>query len=300
MYVITGATGHTGSIAASTLLSRGHRVRALGRNADRLRPLAAEGAEPFVCDITDAKRLTEAFQGAEGVYALVPPNLASNDFRVYQETVTDAIAGAVANSKVPFVVTLSSIGADKPDKTGPIVGLHNLEQKLNRIDGINVLHLRAGYFMENTLAQVGAIQAVGKGAGPLRPDLKLSMIASRDIGAAAANALLQLDFKGKQTRELQGQRDLSMVEATKIIGAAIGKPALPYVQLPDEQVRASMTQMGMSPNFVDLILEMAHALNTGYVKALEPRSAGNTTPTSYEQFVAETFVPLFKQQTAAA
>ena len=300
MYVITGATGHTGTVATKILLSRNHRVRVLGRSADRLRALAADGAEPFVCDIKDAKKLTEAFQGAEGVYALVPPDPTNSDFRAHQESVTDAIGAAVANAKVPFVVTLSSIGADKPDKTGPVVGLYNFEQKLNRIDRTNVLHLRAGYFMENTLAQVGAIQALGKAAGPLGPDLKLDMIASRDIGAVAAEALLQLDFKGKQTRELRGQRDLSMAEATRIVGAAIGKPDLPYVELPDEQVRAAMTQLGMSSNFVNLIIEMAHALNSGYMKALEPRSPRNTTPTSYEQFVAETLLPLFNRQTTAA
>ena len=300
MYVISGATGHTGAVAARTLLSRGHQVRALGRSADRLRPLAGEGAEPFVCDVTDAKKLTEAFQGVQAAYVMVPPNLTSNDYRAYQEEATDAIARAVAQATVPFVVSLSSIGADKPDKTGPVLGLRSLEQKLNRIDGTNVLHLRAGYFMENTLAQVGPIQALGKGAGPLRPDLKLLMIASRDIGTVAANLLIQLDFQGKQTRELQGQRDLSMAEATKIVGPAIGKPDLSYVQLPDDQVRAAMTQLGMSSSVVDVLLEMTRALNTGYMKALEPRSARNTTPTSYEQFVAETFVPLFKNQTKAA
>ena len=170
MYVITGATGHTGSVAARTLLSRGQKVRAIGRTPDRLQPLTSAGAEPFVADVTDAKRLSEAFRGAQAVYAMIPPNIQSNDVRGYQEQVSDVISSAIANAKVPFVVLLSSIGADKPDKTGPVVGLHNFEQKLNRIDGTNVLHLRAGYFMENTLAQVNAIKAVGKSAGPLRPD----------------------------------------------------------------------------------------------------------------------------------
>jgi uncharacterized protein YbjT (DUF2867 family) len=300
MYVITGATGHTGSIAAKTLLSRGHKVRALGRSIDRLRSLASAGAEPFACEVTDAKKLTEAFQGAQAVYVMVPPNLTANDVRGYQEQVTDAIANAVSKANVPAVVSLSSLGADKADKTGPVVGLHNLEEKLNRVNGTNVLHIRAGYFMENTLPQAGAIRAMGKGAGPLRPDLKLSMIATRDIGAAVAEALIQLDFKGKQTRELQGQRDLTMVEATKIIGAAIGQLDLQYVQLPDDQVRGFMLQLGMSKNFVDLLLEMVQALNSGYMRALEPRSSRNTTPTTFEQFVQETFVPSFKQETAAA
>ena len=74
MYVITGATGHTGSIAARTLLSRGKKVRVIGRSAERLQSLASAGAEPFVADVTDAKRLSEAFRGAQAVYAMIPPN----------------------------------------------------------------------------------------------------------------------------------------------------------------------------------------------------------------------------------
>lgn len=300
MFAITGATGHTGNVAAKTLLARGHKVRVIGRSADRLKPLAEAGAEPFVADITDTKRLTEAFRGVEGIYAMVPPNPTGNDFRAFQERVSDAIASAVTNSKVMFVVSLSSVGADKSSGTGPVVGLHNFEERLNRIPDTNVLHLRAGYFMENTLAQIGAIKAMGKAVGPLRPDLKLAMIATRDIGAVAAERLLQLNFNGKQTRELLGQRDLNMTEAASIIGKAIGKPGLEYVRLPDDQMRPALVEVGMSQNFADLILQMAQALNAGHMRALEPRSPENTTPTSYEQFVTENFLPLFRQQATAA
>jgi uncharacterized protein YbjT (DUF2867 family) len=164
---------------------------------------------------------------------------------------------------------------------------------------LNALHLRPGYFMENTLAQVGAIHGMGTAAGPLRPDLKLPMIATRDIGDAAADALARLDFTGKQTRELQGQCDLTYTELAAIIGKAIGKPGLSYVQISDDQFRAAVAHMGISRNMADLILEMCGALNSGYMRALEPRSARNTTPTSYETFVAEQFVPLYQQQAAA-
>lgn len=300
MFAITGATGHTGNVAAKTLLARGHKVRVIGRSADRLKPLAEAGAEPFVADITDTERLTEAFRGVEGIYAMVPPNPTGNDFRAFQERVSDAIASAVTNSKVMFVVSLSSMGADKSSGTGPVVGLHNLEERLNRIPDTNVLHLRAGYFMENTLAQIGAVKAMGKAVGPLRPDLKLPMIATRDIGAVAAERLLQLNFNGKQTRELLGQRDLNMTEAASIIGKAIGKPGLEYVRLPDDQMRPALVEVGMSQNFADLILQMAQALNAGHMRALEPHSPENTTPTSYEQFVTENFLPLFRQQATAA
>ncbi|MFY9949859.1 MAG: NmrA family NAD(P)-binding protein [Candidatus Sulfotelmatobacter sp.] len=299
MYAILGASGNTGHVVAKTLLERGQKVRAIGRNATHLQPLATQGAEVFVADVTDAAALTKAFQDADSAYVMIPPNPASNDPLGYENQVSDAIATAVRSTRVKNIVSLSSIGADKPTGTGPVVGLYNLEQKLNRVDTINVLYLRAGSFMENTLGQAGAIRMMGSAVGPLRPDLKLPMIAARDIGAAAADALLQLAFHGKQIQELHGQRDLDYSEVATIIGKAIGKPKLAYVQAPDDQLRAAMVQMGMSGNFAGLMLEMTAALNSGYMRALEHRTPRNTTPTSFETFVAQVFVPAYQQQAAA-
>ncbi|MGA7299733.1 MAG: NmrA family NAD(P)-binding protein [Candidatus Sulfotelmatobacter sp.] len=299
MYAILGASGNTGHVVAKTLLERGQKVRAIGRNATHLQPLATQGAEVFVADVTDAAALTKAFQDADSAYVMIPPNPASNDPLGYENQVSDAIATAVRSTRVKNIVSLSSIGADKPTGTGPVVGLYNLEQKLNRVDTINVLYLRAGSFMENTLGQAGAIRMMGSAVGPLRPDLKLPMIAARDIGAAAADALLQLAFHGKQIQELHGQRDLDYSEVATIIGKAIGKPKLAYVQAPDDQLRAAMVQMGMSGNFAGLMLEMTAALNSGYMRALEHRTPRNTTPTSFETFVAQVFVPGYQQQAAA-
>jgi uncharacterized protein YbjT (DUF2867 family) len=299
MYVVLGASGNTGHVVAKNLLARGQKVRVVGRNAARLQPLAAEGAEIFIGDVTDTRAMTKAFKGAESAYVMIPPNLTSNDYHSYQEHAGDAIATAIRHAGVKNVVALSSVGADKVSGTGPVIGLHNLEQKLNQIDTINILHLRAGYFMENTLPQVGAVRMTGSVAGPLRPDLKLPMIATRDIGAAAADALLKLDFRGQQTRELLGERDLDYTEVASIIGNGIGKPGLAYHQVPDEHMKPALMQMGMSENFAGTLLEMTRSLNNGHMRALEPRSAHNTTSTSYETFVADEFVPAYKQQVAA-
>src|SRR5262245_48605287 len=295
MFAITGATGNTGKVVAERLLKKGQKVRVIGRKAQRLQALVDQGAEPSVCDITDPQALASAFTGAQAVYAMIPPEMTAPNILTYQNRVSDSIATAIEKARVKHAVVLSSYGADKTEKTGPVLGLHFMEQKLNRIDGLNVLYLRAAYFMENTLAQIGTIQAMGKAAGPLRGDLKTPMIATRDIGAAAADALLGLAFNGHQSRELLGQRDISMDEATRIIGFAMGKPELSYIHLSNEQVRPVLIQMGMSPNAADVILELAEALNSGHIRPLEQRSAANTTPTSYETFVKEEFMPRILQ-----
>jgi uncharacterized protein YbjT (DUF2867 family) len=300
MYVILGATGNTGSVASKTLLAKGQKVRVVGRDKSKLAQFVSQGAEAFEADAQNAESLTKAFTGAKAVYSMVPPLLSSPDFRAYQDQVTEAIATALEAAKVTHTVTLSSVGADKPEKTGPVAGLHNMESRFGRIAGLNSLHLRAGYFMENVLAQIEVIRNFGLMAGPVRADLALPMIATRDIGAAAAEALLALDFSGQKTRELLGQRDISYAEVAGIAGAAMGKPGLAYLQLPSQQVIPAMTQMGMSANMAELLCEMSDALNSGHMKALEPRSAANTTPTSFETFVQEVFVPAFRGNAATA
>lgn len=300
MYAITGATGNTGSVIAERLLARGEKVRVVGRDSGRLARFTSRGAEAFVADVTDAEALAKAFAGAAAVYAMIPPNLTAADVRVYSERASDALSEAIRKASVKKVVVLSSAGADKAEGTGPIAGLRSLEQKLNGVAGLDVVHLRAGYFMENLLPQVGVIQQFGIMGGPERPDVPLPMIATRDIGAVAAELLLKHDFTGKQTRELLGQRDVTYTEAASIIGKAIGRPALTYSQLPPQQLKPALAQMGMSVSMIDALLEMAGALNSGHIVALERRSEKNTTPTSIEQWVAEVFVPRSQGKSAGA
>jgi uncharacterized protein YbjT (DUF2867 family) len=294
MYVITGATGNTGSVVAERLIEAGQKVRVVGRDPKRLEKFTEKGAESFIADVTDGDALTNAFAGAKAVYAMIPPNIGAPDVRAYMENVSNALHSAIRKDGIKYAVVLSSFGADKSQGTGPVAGLHNLETKLEGIPGLNALFMRAGYFMENLLPQAGAIKAMGIMAGPVREDLPLPMIATRDIGAYAAEALLKLDFVGKSTHELPGPRDVTYIETAKIVGAAIAKEDLRYNLAPAAQLKPVLMQMGMSSSMVDLLLEMADALNSGHMKMLESRSAANTTPTTLEAFVAEVFLPAYR------
>jgi len=300
MYVVLGATGNTGSVIANSLLLKGERVRVVGRDASRLERFVRKGAEAFAANVTDAAAITKAFTGARAAYLMLPPNMTSQDYLADQERESDAIAKAVKDSSLRYAVHLSSYGAQVPEGTGPIAGLHSSEQKLNAITGLNVLHLRAGYFMENNLAAIGMIQAMGVFGHALTPDLKHPMIATRDIGDYAAQRILKLDFSGKQSRELLGERDISMNEATAVIARGIGKPDLRYVQFPYEQVQQVLEQMGIPPKTAGQFIEMYKAINEGVVAGREPRSAENTTPTSFEKFVQDIFVQAYQGKAATA
>jgi uncharacterized protein YbjT (DUF2867 family) len=289
MYVILGASGHTGSIIADALLLKGAKVRVMGRDPGRLERFVRKGAEAFTVNVSDAAALTKAFSGAEAAYLMLPPVTSRED----QERQSDAIAEAVKESGLRYAVQLSSYGAQVPEGTGPAAGLHASEQKLNAIRGLNVLHLRAGLFMENLLAAIGMIHEMGIVGNPLLPDLKQPLIATRDVGDYAAKRLLDLDFSGKQTRELLGERDLSMTEATALIARGIGKPDLRYQQLPYDLAQQALTQMGVPPKTAALYIELYKAINAGVLAAQEPRSPENTTPTSFEEFVQDVFAPAY-------
>jgi uncharacterized protein YbjT (DUF2867 family) len=296
MYVIFGASGHTGSIIADFLLSKGEKVRVLGRDPGRLERFVRNGAEPFTANVSDAAVLAKALSGARAAYLMLPPVASRED----QERQSDAIAKAVKESGLRYAVHLSSYGAHVPEGTGPIAGLHSSEQKLNAIHGLNVLHLRAAYFMENNLAAIGMIHRMGIFAGALQPDLKLPMIATRDVGDYAAKRLLSLDFSGKQTRELLGERDLSMTDVTAVIARGIGKPDLRYEQFPFDQMQQALTQMGIPPQTAAVYIEMYKGINAGVVAAQEPRSAENSTPTSFERFVQDVFAPAYHEKASTA
>src|SRR5271168_2495260 len=296
MYVILGASGNTGSIIADFLLSKGQRVRVVGRDVSQLQRFVRIGAEAFPADMTDAAALTKAFTGARAAYAILPP-LHSRD---EQEQQSDAIAKGAKESGLRHAVHLSSYGAQVPQGTGPVTGLHSSEEKLNAISGLNVLHLRAGYFMENNLAAIGMIHGMGIFGNALLPDVKVPMIATHDVGDYAAQRLLHLDFSGNQIRELLGERDLSMTEVTAVIARGIGKPDLRYEQFPYDQLQQALTQMGVPPKGAALYIEMYKAINAGVLVPLEPRSQENTTPTSIEEFVQDVFAAAYHRKAPGA
>ena len=300
MIVITGATGNTGKPAVEALLAKGEKVRVLGRDNFKLEPLVQKGAEPFVANVEDAASLSKAFQGATAVYLVIPQNTHVDDFRAYQERVTDAYAAAVASSRVPYVVTLSSTGAQHPEKTGPIVGLHHMETKLNRIQGLHVLHIRAADFMENLLVYIQPIRTMGVLPGGSPGDLPFSWIATKDVGNYAAGRLSARDFSGSNVQELLGPRDIRLTEVASIIGKSIGKPALGYMQVPFIMLEPAMVQMGIHKKTAALIIEMIKANNAGMRVASEPRSPQNTTATTMESFAAAVFAPAYMAMSAKA
>ena len=292
-YVVFGATGHVGGIIAARLLEAGRKVRAVARSADKLKALAGKGAEVAAGSVDDPAFLRRTLEGARAAFVLLPPYLGTG-IRAWQDRTAGALGDALEAARVPYAVTLSSVGAEKPSGHGPIAGLHVLEQRLDRIPNHSPLHLRAGYFFENHLMSIGMIKGMGLTGSALRGDLRFAQIASRDIGEVAARRLLALDWKGRLVQDLQGERDLSMAEVAAVLGRAIGKPELKYVQFPYPDAQQGMVQMGLPEEMAVLYVEMSKGFNDGHVKPTQRRSEATTTPTSFERWATEAFAPTFR------
>ncbi len=290
MYALMGANGNITSKVAGLLLAQRKTVRVIGRDAIRLKQLRDAGAELAVGDALDADFLAQAFRGAKAVYTMIPPDYTTTDYRQFQNAVGEAIALAIAKSGVMVVVNLSSAGASLPGGTGPIAGLHDQELRLNTLAGANILHLRSGYFMENHLHAASLIKATGVYPDMIAADALIPMIATQDIAAVVAEELTRPSFKGHVVKHLLGPRSLTMAEAAGILGAAIGKPDLRYVQADPAQAKAGMVQLGFSQNLADLIEEMSRALSDGRINGTITRDAASVTPTTLESFA-----PVFAQ-----
>lgn len=283
MYAVVGATGNTGRVVAEELLAGGHAVRVIGRSEEKLAGFVEKGAEEAVGDVSDAEFVAAACDGVGGVYCMIPP-LYEVDLRAWQTEAGTALVSGIREAGVPYVVNLSSVGAQHHEGTGPIAGLREQEDRFNELSVANVLHLRPGWFMENFFMSLEVIRGMGVLGMPIRGDVPIAMIATRDIGAEAARRLAALDFDGHHTTELLGPRNYTLTEVASIIGEAIGKPDLPFVRVPDEVAAAGLAEMGAHPATVATFMEMYRGLDEGRIVPEETRSGGNTTPTTFEEF----------------
>ncbi|GLK99251.1 NmrA family NAD(P)-binding protein [Dactylosporangium matsuzakiense] len=297
---VLGATGRVGSRIADRLLTAGRRVRAVSRSGSALQPLAARGADVRVGALDDSRFLTGVLTGARAAFVLTPINLRSPDVNGEQRRNVDAQLAAVRASGVPNVVMLSTWGAELDEGFGGVIGCHWFEEGLRAIDGVHAVFLRPVWFMENFMFGSALIKSAGINGLAIGADVAFPMIAATDIAAAALPYLLEPTFTGHRVRYLNGPRDYTMTEVTRLIGGAIGRPGLRYVRLSDAVLYKGVTSSGaLTPSAADGLLGVCRGIDSGAVRA-EARSADNTTPTTAEEFIRTTFLPAFHAEPAAS
>ena len=283
---VTGATGHVGKAIVTRLREAGHDVKKVSRSSG-------------VPD-EDLIALTNAFNGADAVFLMIPPDFKAPSLRKRSDELGAKLATAVKAAGVRRVVFLSSLNAHLQSGTGPILGLHAMEERLNALDIPELVHLRPAYFMENLLGGVNDIADRGRYATALRPDIAIPMIATLDIGSTAAELLSEEPFRQPRVRELLGPREYTMTQAARILGQAIGKPDLPYAQLSYEQARQAMFDMGLTEGYAEAMVELSRHMNETMIQGTEVRSPLNTTPTTLEHFAQVVFRSAYEQAAAVA
>jgi uncharacterized protein YbjT (DUF2867 family) len=261
MYVITGVTGNTGSVAAQTLLDQGKAVRVVVRSEDKGRAWAERGAEVAVAALEDADALARAFRGAEGAYVLSPPDPQAVDLIGDRKRMFQAVSRAIGASKLPHVVLLSSIGAQRASGTGPIALLHDAESQLSSATALT--SIRAGSFLENFAAMLPIAKADGVLPSFVPASLRVPTVSVVDIGRVAAEALVA-GPRERRILELGGPTDPSANDIAEALSALFGRPVA-VAEQPLAAVVPTFTSFGMSKEMAELYREMLGAISDGTV-----------------------------------
>ena len=276
---LTGSLGNISKPLAKTLIENSHHVTLISSDPAKTGHIEALGAKAAIGSISDTAFLAGAFQGADAIYTMVPPNWTVKNYRAYIARTGQHYRDAIAASGVTRVINLSSIGAHLPEGTGPIAGLHDVEQTLDTLDSVSIQHLRAGIFFINFFFDIPLIRTAGIMGNNYGSQARLVMVHPRDIAAVAAREIQQ-PFEGKSHRYVVSQ-ELQVAEAVKTLGTAIGKPDLPWVRFSDEDAVKGMISAGMTEAIARVYVEMGRSIDTGLLyedfDAHKPQEHGATT-----------------------
>ncbi|MGQ0694216.1 MAG: NmrA family NAD(P)-binding protein, partial [Nitrospiraceae bacterium] len=281
MFVVVGATGNTGSGVAETLLSRKQPVRIVVRSADKGAAWKSKGAEVALASLDDVSALIKAFEKAEGVYLLMPPNYGATAWLGDQRSRMDRAAEAVKRSGIGHVGFLSSVAAHIAEGTGPIRASRYGEQVLGKATK-NLTILRPCYFMENWLPVISAAKANGVLPTFIAPSAKIPMIATDDIGGIGAEHLIA-GGNGRQFVEMAGPEDYSPEQAAAALGQLLGR-TVTVQHAPLSAVVPTFKSFGFSDEASRLFEEMYAAIAKGAIRYEEPANLVRGTVTLGEAF----------------
>jgi len=287
-YVITGSLGNISKPLAEKLVASGQNVTIISSKAEKTSQIEALGAKAAIGSVEDIGFLTKSFTDADAVYTMVPPNFSPGNWKKYIAGIGENYAAAIKAAGVKNVVDLSSIGAHMPDGCGPVSGLYFAEKALNGLDGVNVKHLRAGFFFQNFFGNIGMIKHMGIIGGNYGEGTTLTLVHTDDIADAAAEELLGLSSKGKSIRYVIGDEKTTN-QVAAILGKAIGKPELPWIDFKDEDTFAALVQAGLSEEIAKNYAEMGAAMRNGEMTA----EYKTDRPSVFGKTKLEAFAPVF-------
>ncbi|MGB7554956.1 MAG: NmrA family NAD(P)-binding protein [Candidatus Korobacteraceae bacterium] len=291
---VTTPTGHIGSKLANILLDRKSDVTLIARHPEKVKDLASRGAQVIAGEHSDPAIVEQAVRGADALFWLTPPDMTSHDPLGTARRMAEAGASVIRKHPELHVVHLSSAGAFLPSGTGPIVGHYGAEETF-RAAGKNIVSLRPNEFMENVFFSLPTIVAQGAIYTTLQGSVQAPIIATQDIAEVAAEFLLK-PIDGHHVVDIVGPQEISLDEWARIAGQAIGKQ-IRVVTIPGDQLKAAMSQSGMSPEMAALLVEMEEAISKIQQFKGDQKRTGKVT---FSQFAREVFAPAYKRAVQSA
>ncbi|MFZ0478728.1 MAG: NmrA family NAD(P)-binding protein [Terriglobales bacterium] len=290
MIVVTTPTGDIGSQLVQNLLAANETVRVIARNPDKIAPDVRAKVNIVKGSSDDEDVLLRALDGAESLFLVVPPSFRTNDTREYYLQFTRPVCRAIKSLGVKRVVSVSGIGRRASVKAGPVTASFAKDEEIEST-GVDFRALWCPGFMENMLRQIDSLKHQGIFVSPSRPDVKNPQVATRDIASTGARLLRDRSWTGQGGVAVLGPEDLSPDDMAAIVSDVLGRP-IRYQSVPGEAYKAQLMKFGASAEFAQGLVDMYGAKDNGLDKS-EPRTAENTTPTTFRQWCEEVLKPAF-------
>jgi uncharacterized protein YbjT (DUF2867 family) len=290
MIIVTTPTGAIGHQVLGILLRSHEPIRVIARDPSRLPPHVRDRIEVVQGSHGDAAVVNKAFEGADAVFWLVPPDPRAKTVDAAYVDFTRPACAAFKTQGIKRVVGISALGRGTP--AAAHAGLVTASLKMDDLIASTGVHYRAvtnPSFMDNLLRQVESIKSQGIFALPISGDLEQPSAATRDIAAAAARLLLDQSWSGIGSVPVLGPEDLSYNDMAAIMSDVLDKPVR-FQEIPGEAFKARLLERGMSEAMAQANLDMWVAYNRGLDTA-EPRTPQSTTPTSFRRWCEEVLKP---------
>lgn len=281
-----GSLGNVSKPLVKILIEAGHEVTVITSTPDRQDAIEALGAVAAVGLVSDPSFLTQVFKGADAVYAMTPPAMGSQHIIENIARAGQAYAQAIKAAGVQRVVMLSSVGAHASEGTGPVKGVNRVEKTFQQLSGVNVTILRAGFFYYNFFRDIPMIRNKNIMGNNYNGDTKLALAHPGDIAATLAR---ELQSKGNGIDVKYIVSDMSTGnEIADVLGQAIGKPELPWVNFPDEQFKQGMLSASLPSELAELLTELGQGIRAGIItEDFFATGAKVTGQVKLEQFAEE-------------
>lgn len=263
--IVTGSLGNISKPLTEELVQKGHQVTVISSNLEKSKEIEKLGAIAAIGSLKDVDFISETFQRADLVYTMIPPANYfdhSLDLVGYYERLGNNYAQAIEKAGVNKVINLSTIGGHLAKGNGILHGAHNVENILNKLNNdVAITHIRPTEFYYNLLPQVHSAKSNGFIGSNIGNDVINSWVSPKDIATAIANEL----EVGVSTRKVRyvASEEITYDELATILGDAIGKTDLKWVQFTDDQMIDGLISAGMQPKIAEGLAEMYNAIHTG-------------------------------------